>query len=639
MRLVSWPHRGLIFCTLLIRFILSVEAAEWSHVSPDGKNRITINLDESFGMQFTVRRKHSVVINQSPLGLIWDDANFVTNLRFVSASESETRHERYGLFSGNRPHVDALLKYRSLVFESMSGKRLIIDLAASNEGVAFRYRFPESSNEMRSIESEATSFSIPPSAMGWLQPYHVPGPYTPAYEDFYFLTKPGGSPHSTRAKAIGWAFPTLFNLPEAKAWLLLTESGSEGQYPACHLTNAVGNSVYRIAFPSPQEKTGGVALDSRTNPRSHSPWTMPWRVIVMGDSAADIAMSTLITDLAPPSRIADPSWIHPGRAAWSWWSYPEGPNTAQRYAKFTDLAVSFGWEYTLFDGGWWDVGLKPISDYARSKGVKSLAWSFAGDFYDPIKQGRKLDELFREGSIGVKADFWCSDRQETLAAMNQLFEEAAKRRMLVSLHGCTLPRGWQRTWPNFITAEAVLGAEEYLYEPTFPDRAAELNCILPFTRNVAGPMDYTPIAITPKKFARQTTAVHEIATSLIFNSGIICYAEGPEFFDRLPSEVAQILRDAPARWDETRCLVADPGRCVVFARRSGKSWFVAGLNGSKAPLTFTIETRDFSRSKSGILVSEGVDPLFDLQTKHLVLPTKWKHTMPAQGGFILRLDP
>jgi len=637
--LYLWKHLCTLSCVLTIGFILPICHAEWSHVSPDGKNRITIKLSEAGGMRFTVRRRRAVVVGESPLGLIRDDANFANDLRFVSASRLETRAEHYELFSGNRTQVDAKLTHRSLIFETKSGARLILDLAASNEGLAFRYRFPEESYEMRSIESEAAAFSIPLSSIGWLQPYQAAGQYTPAYEDYYFLTKPGAVPHSTRAKATGWAFPALFNLQEAKAWLLLTESGSEGQYPACHLTNAAGNSIYRIAFPAAEEKTRGIAANGTANPRSHLPWTMPWRVIVMGDSAADIAMSTLVTDLAPPSRIPDTSWIHPGRAGWSWWSYPEGPNTAQRYAEFTDLAVSFGWEYTLFDGGWWDVGLKPISEYARSKDVKALAWSFAGDFYDPIKRARKLDELSREGATGVKVDFWCSDRQEALAAMNGLFEDAAKRRMLVSLHGCTLPRGWHRTWPNFITAEAVLGAEEYLYEPTFPERAAELDCILPFTRNVAGPMDYTPVAIKLRKFPRQTTAAHEFATALIFNSGIICYAEGPQFFNNLPSEVAQILRDAPARWDETRCLIADPGRSVVFARRTGKSWFVAGLNGTKSPVTLTLNIRDFSRSKSGLLVSEGANPLINLQTEHLALSSKWMHTMPPQGGFILRPEP
>ena len=240
--------------------------------------------------------------------------------------------------------------------------------------------------------------------------------------------------------------------------------------------------------------------------------------------------------------------------------------------------------------------------------------------------------------MGVKADFWCSDRQEAIAAMNDLFQAAAKRRMLVNLHGCTLPRGWHRTWPNFVTAEAVLGAESYFYEPTFPDRAAELNCLLPFTRNVMGPMDYTPVAVTSKKFPRQTTAAHELATALIFNSGIVCYADGPQFFKSLPPEVGGVLRETPARWDETRCLVADPGRAVVFARRTGTSWFIAGLNGTKTPLKFTLNLRQLARSTSGLLIAEGANRLMDIKAERIPASSKWTYTAPAQGGFILKLE-
>jgi hypothetical protein len=364
---------------------------------------------------------------------------------------------------------------------------------------------------------------------------------------------------------------------------------------------------------------------------------MPWRVIVLGGSAADIAMSTLVTDLATPSRVTDTSWIRPGRSSWSWWGYPEGPHTVEHYAQYTDFALKMGWEYTLFDGGWWEAGLNPIAEHARTNGIAPLAWSFAGDFYNPERRERKLDELAREGVRGVKVDFWCSDRQEAIAAMHRLFEAAAARHMVVDLHGCTLPRGWQRTWPNFLSAEAVLGTESYFYEQTYPDKAAELNTILPFTRNAVGPMDYTPVACSPKKFARQTTAAHELATALVFTSGLICYADKPEFFASLPETALQILRDTPARWDESRCLLGEPGRVVVFARRTGKTWFIAGLNGTKHPLPVILNLGQFSGFNHGTLVAEGTDPRMQVRVESMSRPTKWGHDLPAQGGFILRL--
>jgi hypothetical protein len=365
---------------------------------------------------------------------------------------------------------------------------------------------------------------------------------------------------------------------------------------------------------------------------------MPWRVIVMGKTAGDIAMSTLVTDLAAPSKIADASWVKPGRASWAWWSYPDGPPTAKLFDDFSDFAAKMGWEYTLFDAGWWKPGLKGISDYAQSKGVMPLAWLFATDFYDAKKRSKKLDEMAAAGIRGVKVDFWCSDRQEAIAAMHALFQNAATRKMIVNLHGCTIPRGWQRTWPNFLTCEAVLGTESYFYEPQYTAKAAELNTVLPFTRNAIGPMDSTPVACTPKKYARTTTAAHELATAIIVNSGIIHYADKPEFFEALPAEALQIFRDAPARWDETRCLMGEPGSVVIFARRSGESWFLAGLNGSNEPLHINLDLSGFDEFPKRRLISEGKDAAMQVAVSEIPLSGHWKHEMPPRGGFILRLE-
>ena len=249
-----------------------------------------------------------------------------------------------------------------------------IELAASDEGVAFRYRFMTNSSAVRIVESELTSFTIPSNARGWMQPYHAAGPYTPAYEDFYFHVSPGDPPPDSRAKAVGWAFPALFNVPDAATWVLITEAGTDESYCACHLNPDCSGGVYRIAFPLADETTRGYTNKFGPEPRFTLPWTMPWRVMVLGKSAGDIATATLVTDLSAPSRIADTSWIKPGRASWAWWSYPEGPATEKLFDDFTDFAAKMGWEYTLFDAGWWKPGLKPIASYALTKGVMPLAW-------------------------------------------------------------------------------------------------------------------------------------------------------------------------------------------------------------------------------------------------------------------------
>jgi alpha-glucosidase len=609
----------------------------WVLTAPDGHCEISLTLDHG-RLSYRVARNSRVVIPPSPLGLRCDDQDFSHDLVFDRAGEVRPQREQYELFAGPQPRVDHQLNFRTLSFHNSGGASLAVELAASDEGVAFRYSFPATNDAVRVVEAELTGFALPRNAQGWLQPYHAAGPYTPAYEDFYFHVRPGDPPPESRQKPVGWAFPALFQVPDAATWVLLTESGTDEAYCACHLGADSRQGLYRIAFPLADEATRGYTNQFGPEPRFSLPWTLPWRVIVLGESAGAIATETLVTDLAPPSRVADTSWIKPGRVSWAWWSYPDEPANAKRFDEFTDLAAKMGWEYTLFDAGWWNPGLGPLVRHAQAVGVAPLAWLFASDFYDPQTGQAKLDRMSAAGVRGVKVDFWCSDRQEAMAAQQALMREAAQRHLLVNLHGCSLPRGWQRTWPNFLTCEAVLGCESYFYEPRYTQKAAELDTVLPFTRNAIGPMDLTPVACSPKKYARTTTAAHQLAAALVFTSGLIHFADGPEFFASLPAEMRQILRDAPARWDETRCLVGEPGRIAVFARRAGNSWFIAGINGAATPVATQLDLSAFEDFPHRLVVTEGQDPHMQVKAVPLQAAAAWHHQMPARGGFILRLD-
>jgi alpha-glucosidase len=635
-------RRGLLFAMALVCLTGKLRAATetnvWMLASPDGLCTIAVSLGRNGMLTYEVSREGKAVIQASRLGLKRDDQDFEGLLTFAHAGPAEKRREKYELFAGVQPRVNHVVNFRQLEFRNTNNVAMEIDLVASDEGVAFRYRFPETNDSVRIAESEATSFTLPANARGWMQPYHAAGPYTPAYEDFFFHVTPGDPPPDSRAKAVGWAFPALFKVPDASAWVLLTEAGTDESYCACHLNPDCSGGVYRIAFPLADETTRGYTNKFGPQPRYTLPWTMPWRVIVMGKSAGDIATATLVTDLSAPSRIADTSWIKPGRASWAWWSYPDGPATAELFNKFTDFAAKMGWEYTLFDAGWWKPGLKPIASYAISKGVIPLAWSYAAGFYDATNRIKQLDEMAAAGVRGAKVDFWCSDRQEAITAQQALMRDAAARHMIVNLHGCTIPRGWQRTWPNVLSTEAVLGNESYFYEPRYTQKAAELNTVLPFTRNAVGPMDVTPVAVSPKKYARTTTAAHELAASIIFTSGIIHYADKPEFFESLPPEALQVFRDAPARWDETRCLIGEPGQVAVFARRSANSWFIAGINGTGDMLPVQLDFSRFKHFHHRFMITEGENANLQVTVTPLDHSDDWRHEIPPRGGFILRLD-
>jgi alpha-glucosidase len=616
---------------------VAIENHDWQLTSPDGQCNISVAANDG-KLTYEVQRAGKTVIQKSPLGLQRDDQDFQSSLAFDRAEQIETHREHYELFAGTQPQVDHHVNHQTLVFHNSANVAIELELAASDEGVAFRYKFPDASKDVRTIQSEQTGFTIPANARGWMQPYHAAGQYTPAYEDFYFHVSPGDPPPNSRAKAVGWAFPVLFKIPDADTWVLLTEAGTDESYCACHLAPNCAGGVYQIAFPLANETTQGYTNKFGPEPRFTLPWAMPWRVMVLGKSAGDIATATLVTDLSAPSRIADTSWIKPGRASWAWWSYGDQPATQQRFDEFTDFAAKMGWEYTLFDAGWWKPKLKPVANHALEKHVMPLAWNHAADFYEPIGRGKKLDEMVAAGVVGVKVDFWCSDRQEAIAAQQGLMRDAAERHLVVNLHGCTIPRGWQRTWPNVLSTEAVLGEENYFYESRYTKKAAELNTVLPFTRNAIGPMDITPIAISPKRYKRLTTAAHELAAAIIFTSGIIHYADKPEAFEALPPEALQVFRDAPARWDETKCLVGEPGQVAIFARRCGSSWYIAGINGTGETLPVNLDLSAFKEFHHRLMIAEATDAKMKVAVTPLENQDTWTHPIPPRGGFILRLD-
>ncbi len=622
---------------VLLALLLTVASPIADLRSPDGRNVLSVRLDGEGALSYRVARDGRVVLGESPMGLRCEDADFSRGLAVVSVGPERERRESYRLVSGPVTEVDQPHRSRTVVLRNAAGERMAIDLDAGNEGVAFRYRLPGARGETLAVTEERTGFRVPASSRAWLQPYAPATSVSPAYEDYYYTVRPGDPPPRSRhGDARGWTFPALFHVPSAGAWVLISESGTGANYCGCHLGPDSTGGLYTIRFAEADERTGGVTHTASPYPTHPLPWTMPWRVIVLADNPGSIVMSTPITDLAPACAIGDTSWIRPGRASWSWWAYPDGPN-AERYPEFLEMAHRYGWEYSLLDAGWWDTDVAEVSRQAARDGVWILMWTAANDFYDAESRRRKLDELRAAGASGVKVDFWCSDRQETMAAVEACLRDAATRRLTVNLHGCTLPRGWQRTYPNLLTCEAVLGAESYMFDQDFPERAAELNTILPFTRNVAGPMDGTPVALTMKAHRRLTTAAHELATAIVFSSGLIHYADAPEAYAALPREAQAVLREAPARWDETRFLAGEPGSHVVLARRAGSEWFVAGLNGEDRARELSLDLDALGGAGHGVLVDEGADAVTEVRARHLAVGARWEHTMPPRGGFVLRL--
>ena len=491
-------------------------------------------------------------------------------------------------------------------YQMLTGKRLVCNnegneyvatlgegvkmvLRLYNDGIAFRYEYPKAWTG-----SDPTVFRIPEGTRRWMQQW------TDAYEGFFPLSttykvKPvpsfSGISKSEEGYNNRWGYPALLE-PHDGVFVLLSEANIErGQSASCLYND---KELYKVV---PAER-----LENNASP-SHptfSPFHTPWRVAIIG-SLADIVESTLITDVSNPCQLEDTSWIKPGVVSWVYWAYNHGSNDYSIIKKYVDMAATLHLPYVLIDAEWDQMDQlasnegKTIEDaiaYAKEKGVKPMIWynssvGWVDGAPTPKYRLNKPEDREKEfawceklGVAGVKIDFFSGDNQMNMDYCLDLLESAARHHLLVNFHGATIPRGWQRTWPNLMSTEGVYGAEWYNNVPTFTAKAAAHNATLPFTRNVIGPMDYTPCAFSDSQHPHITTHAHELALTVLFESGLQHLADKPESYFAQPQEVQDFLSHLPSVWDETRFVSGYPGESAVIARRSGSTWYIAGINGT-----------------------------------------------------------
>jgi alpha-glucosidase len=620
-------------------------AEEWPLVSPDGRTTIVLSRSAEGRLSWRASRLGAAVVADSPLGIRRADQSFTEGLKLVRASEPRAADERYQTLHGKRRENDVHARERSVLFANAAGARLEVVLRAHDDGVAFRYRFPETDPSARTVVEERTSFHVPAGSTAWLLPHHMPSRYKPAYEDL-FREVPAGA---TAPEPAGWSFPGLFRTP-AGPWLLVTEAALDETYCGARFASEAPGGVYRLRFPEPGEGMGV----GDVNPVSTLPWTMPWRVVIIGDGAPEIVDSTLVEDLSPPSRVADTSWIRPGRASWSWWSESDSPKHAEALNRFVDLAAEMGWEYSLVDANWDRMQTGRIEDvlaHAREKGIGLLFWYNSGGPHNDVTEAPRdrmfdrgvrraeLARLHEWGVEGVKVDFWHSDKQDRIRQYREVLADAADFRIMVNFHGCTLPRGWSREFPNLMAMEAVAGAEQYKFNEEWARRAAWHDAVLPFTRNVVGPMDYTPVTLTDHKYPRRTSNAHELAQAVVFETGLQHFADSAESYRALPEAPKAFLRQVPAAWDDTKAVAGEPGRMIVIARRAGEVWYVGGLSGqdearpARVPLAFL-----GPGAWSVTLIRDGAsERSFEASTRDVSAADVIDVTMPPRGGFVMRI--
>ena len=498
-------------------------------------------------------------------------------------------------------------------------------------------------NDGIALRNTDVAYHIPEGTRRWMQQW------CDSYEGFFPLDTTykvipvpsySGISKSTEGWNNRWGYPALLEVRGQRSedkepvYALITEANIKRGQSASYLIN--DGEWFRV---TPAEMQ---TVMTQT----------PWRVVIIG-SLKDVVQSTLVTDVSDPCQLTDTSWIHPGVVSWIYWAYNHGSNDYDIIREYVDMAATLHLPYVLIDAEWDEMkNGKTIEDainYAKSKGVKPLIWynssiGWVDGAPGPKFRLNKPEDREQEfswceqiGVAGVKIDFFSGDNQKNMDYCIDLLESAARHHLLVNFHGATIPRGWQRTWPNLMTTEGVYGAEWYNNVPTFTDKAACHNATLPFTRNVIGPMDYTPCTFSDSQHPHITTNAHELALTVLFESGLQHLADKPESYLSQPDQVQQFLSALPSVWDETRLIDGYPGRFVILARRSGHRWYVAGINGLDIPQNFRVPL-DFLKNKIKVTVfadNDTKDFPWDIRTIERV---PQEVSLQPRGGFVWMIE-
>lgn len=629
---------------------LAASAAE-PLLSPDGKLAAEFRLSPDGAPVYRVLRGDRIVLDDSRLGLVRDDADFTRGLILRGESKIEKVEDRYELLTAKRRVNTYRANKQVFHLATKTGQQLDIIFQVSNDGVALRYFFPEKSTETRTIKAEVTSFHFATDAKAWLQPMQVAktgwGKSNPAYEEFYEKEIPVGTPSKLGA---GWVFPALFRT--GNNWVLLTETGLGRNYCGSRLRHESPNGEYSIGFPDVRETMGGAPV----NPSSKLPWLTPWRVITVG-SLATIAESTLGSDLADPANAPLTPDIKPGKASWSWPLLGDNKTTYDVQKQFIDFAAQMGWAYCLIDALWdTQIGydkIKELVDYARTKNVGIILWyNSNGDTNEApqtpkhrmVSHEVRLEEFKRikaMGVVGLKVDFFGGDGQAVIDYYQDILDDAAPFGFLMNFHGATIPRGWQRTYPHLMTMEAIKGFEFVTFEQVNADNEPSHGATIPFTRNAFDPMDFTPVCLDklPGDKQRRTTSAFELALSVLFYSGVQHYPEIPEGMAKMPAYVQDFLKHVPSVWDDTKFIDGYPGKTVVLARQGDGKWYLAGINGEATGKTLTLDLGRIAKSGSATLTTDGTDALFTQKEISWKAGEKVSITLKPNGGFVAVVKP
>ena len=656
-----------LFCLLAFFVFLSVAAEEKKVVSPDG--RLVVKVINSEGrVCYTVDYDGQEVLKPSYLGLRTNVGDFTKGLT-LRASEENLVEKDYQMTRTKRSQVKYVANQLTLRFESENGFPLTLTFNVSNNDVAFRYglgRGQKDNPKCAVVYEEATSFLLPDGTTTFLTPQITPMSgwerTKPSYEEEYRADAAMDEPSRF---GVGYTFPCLFKSSISNSagkggdlWVLISETGVTSGYCGSRLSDYEKGRGYVVAYPQKGEQNGfgsewaAIPLPGET----------PWRTITVGRSLKPIVESTVVYDVVDP--LYEAKWDYkPGRYTWSWLIWQDTSINYDDQVKFIDLASAMGFEYTLVDN-WWDTQIgrekiEQLSKYAQGKGVHLLLWYNSNGYENDAPQGprnimcnsikrkQEMAWLQRIGVKGIKVDFFAGDKQETMRLYEDILSDANEYGLQVIFHGCTLPRGWERMYPNYAGSEAALASENVYFSDYHARKEGYELTMYPFTRNAVAAFDWGGVIMNhylskdnKSRHQRFTSDVFEMATGITNQCSVNCIAMQPNNLSELPQFELDFMKKLPTAWDETCFIDGYPGKYFVVARRCGNAWYVGGLNGGAEALTLTLQLPMFA----GKTVSYYMDmpkkdgeivPTSALQTLKVNKKGEAKVTIQPMGGIII----
>lgn len=595
--------------------VTMVSAEEYNVASPDGRIDVSVS-DDGGRLRYETCLDGVQMLQPSALGLLTTAGDFSKGLQIVG-EESRSVNETYKMRNTKASHVYYCANELTLKVKNAAGQQFSVQFRVSNRDVAFRYLLErqgkDGDTKRTRVLRELSAFN----PIGGTKTFLCPqiGPETgweqtkPSYEERYLLDQE----MNVRSQfGLGYTFPCLFRVPSSlnaqrstlnNYWMLISETGVTSQYCGSHLSDYTAGEGYAIAFPHEGENNATGSVE----PSVTLPSATPWRTITMGSTLAPIVETTVAYDLVSP--LYQPSIAYKGgRYTWSWLVWQDESINYDDQVQFIDLASKMGFEYTLVDN-WWDerIGrdrIAELSRYAQERGVSLMLWyNSNGSENDApqtprdcmstsIARHREMAWLRSIGVKGIKVDFFGGDKQQTMQLYEDILADANLYGIQVIFHGCTLPRGWERMYPNFVASEAVLASENVFFNPYHAQNEGVELTLHPFIRNAVASMDWGGVIMNKylsrdnkSRHRRATSDMFEIATAITNQSEVNCIAMQPNNLSELPAIELELLREMPTQWDETRFIDGYPGRYVVMARRHADRWYIAALNGTGEPLS------------------------------------------------------